>query len=271
MQTQEPYPGTQAVQRAIALLKTFSDEQPELGLSELARAVNLNKSTAYRLLTALESEGMLARNPATDGYRLGPEIIALGGRALRGTDLRSAARPELERLAAQTLETATLEIPAGNWQAAAGAGGLPEVLILDEVAGGHTIGASQEIGTRWPAHATSTGKALLAALPEAEREAALGSPFPRPTERTLTGAALATELDRVRAQGYAVAVEELEPGYTAVGAALRDYTGRAAAAISVGGPSVRFGPERVAEIAALVKAAAEAISRRLGYAGAEVG
>src|SRR5262245_12218403 len=107
--TNVPYPGTQAVRRAVALLKAFTDEQPEWGLTELARALKLNKTTAYRLLTALEKEGFVARSPA-DAYRLGPEAIALGGRALRSNDLRSVSHAELEWLAQITKETATLEV-----------------------------------------------------------------------------------------------------------------------------------------------------------------
>ena len=98
MESHESYPGAQTVSRAVALLKAFTDAQPERGAAELARSVGLNKTTAYRLLKALEHEGMVARSPATDAFRLGPEVIALGARALRSNDLRSASRAELEAL-----------------------------------------------------------------------------------------------------------------------------------------------------------------------------
>lgn len=77
----EAYPGTQAVQRALMVLKAFTDAQPEMGLSALARVVGLNKATTYRLVTALESEGLIAKSPTGDHYRLGPELIALGVRS----------------------------------------------------------------------------------------------------------------------------------------------------------------------------------------------
>lgn len=251
----EPYPGTQTVLRAVTLLKAFSDAQPELGLSDLARLVGLNKTTAYRLLTALESEGMVARNPDTDAYRLGPEIIALGGRALRANDLRAISRPELEALAEQTRETATLEVLVAD-----------EVLILDEVAGGFLVGITPSIGTRWPAHAASTGKVLLAHLPEAEREAFLRTPRPALTPGTIAAPeALRRELDRVRQQGYATAVEELEPDYVALGVPLRNHDGRVVAAISIGGPTTRLVEERFPQIVTLLVAAADRISARLGY------
>src|SRR5262245_8055986 len=111
--TTEAYPGTQAVRRAVALLKAFAGTQPELTLGQLCRAAGLNKPTAYRLLTALESEGMVERT-GEGGYRLGPEVVALGSRRLAAGDLRSLAASALAALAQLTRETATLEILAGT-------------------------------------------------------------------------------------------------------------------------------------------------------------
>lgn len=255
MTTTEPYPGTQAVLRAVALLKAFTDAQPAIGLSELARAVGLNKTTVYRMLTALESEGLVIKDPATECYRLGPEAIALGGRAMRSNDLRAASRAELEALAQETTETASLEALLGR-----------DMLVLDEVVGGHVLGAAQHIGARWPAHATSTGKAMLAFLPEAETNTFLHGSLPKSTDKTLTTqAAVRRELARIREQGYAVALEELEAGFTAIGAPVRNHDGKIVAAVSVGGPSARLTPDRIPQIAERVVAAAKAISQKLGY------
>ena len=250
----QPLPGTQTVVRAMTLLKAFSDERPEWGLSDLARSVGLNKATAFRLLNALESEGMLARNPRTDQYRLGPETIALGARALRSNDLRTAARPVLAALAVTVSETATLEILEGG-----------EALILDEVAGPSLIGTAPSIGTRWPAYATSTGKVLLSELEESDRSRRLPRRLTRITDRTITDrAALERELAKVRSRGFATAVEELEQGYVAIAAPVRDHDGRIVAGISVGGPSARLTSARIASIAPEVRKAAADVSRRLG-------
>lgn len=255
MPVNEPYPGTQAVLRAISLLKAFSDEQPQLGLAELTRMVGLNKTTTYRLLTALESQGLIVRSPANDTYRLGPEVIALGGRALRASDLRSVSRTELEGLARITGETATLEILMG-----------PEVLVLDEVSGAHLVGATHYIGARWPAHATSTGKILLAFLPEAEQEAVLQQPLVPVTSQTLTAPEdLRRELAQIRQQNYAIAVEELEAGFSAIAAPVRNHDGQVMAALSLNAPSARFTSERLQEIAPLLVEAAARVSAKLGY------
>ncbi len=230
MPRSEPYPGTQTVLRAVALLKVFSDERPEWGLTELARASGLNKTTTFRLLTALESEGMVARAAQGDGYRLGPAAVALGGQALRGSDLRAAAREVLEELAETSQETATLEVVVDG-----------QILILDEVLGSHMLGNVQSLGTRWPLHATSTGKAILAHLPDADRDALLPRRLARLTPQTVTRLSeLRRELALTRERGYAVVREELEAGFVAVGAPVRNYAGAVLGAISVGGPSVRL-------------------------------
>lgn len=248
-----PYAGTQSVRRAIALLKVFSDERPDWGLTEIAREAELNKTTVYRLLTALEAEGMVARSSAGDTWRLGAATITLGALALRSSDLVTAARLELETLVRETGETATLEVLAGD-----------EVLILDGVEGPSVVGASSEVGTRWPAHATSTGKVLLAAA-AADGEPPGRRPRQKLTPRTITDPdGLGRELEEARKRGWATAVEELEKGYVAVGAPVRDHIGRAVAAISVGGPAARLTAKRIPPLARRVVAAADRISRRLG-------
>ena len=141
----QAYPGTQAVLRAVRLLKAFGPAQGELALGDLVRLVGLNKTTTYRLLTALEAEGLVQRGPGGEGYRLGPELLALGSRALGASDLRHAGRGELSALASATRETASLEVLVGA-----------HALILDEAMGSHLVGTTPSVGTRWPAHAASS-------------------------------------------------------------------------------------------------------------------
>ena len=254
-QTTESYPGTQAVARAIGLLKTFSDAQPEWGLSELAQATRLNKSTAFRLLAALEAEGLVMRNSLSGGYRLGVELVALGGCAMRSNPLRAVSRPVLESLAQECDEAATLEVLVNT-----------HVLIVDEVSSRHPMGMSQDVGSRLPAHATATGKVLLAHLDGDALPGALRLPLAPLTEATVTDLdRLRTQLEQIRRQGYAATAGELEPGFAAVAAPIFDRERQVAAAISVGGSSLRLTPERVPTVAALVQMAARQISRQLGF------
>lgn len=249
------YPGTQAVRRALALLKAFDDAQPERGLTDLARVVGLNKTTTFRLLSALEGEGLVSKSAGGDTYRLGPAAITLGARAMRSNSLYAASRAELEALAAQTGETATLEILVST-----------DTLILDEVRGQFLIGATPEIGTRWPAHTTSTGKVILAHMPRSAVQLVLPRDLESRTKKSITGAdRFLTELDRIKKVGFATAVEELEAGFVAVGAPVFDHTGGVVAAISLGGPKARFTHERISELAPLIKQSAVQISYKLGF------
>jgi DNA-binding IclR family transcriptional regulator len=247
------YPGTQAVRRAVSLLKSFTAQEPERGLADLARAAGLNKTTAFRLLSALAGEGLVERT--AEAYRLGPELLALGARVLGAGDLRTAARPELQALAEQTRETASVEVLVGR-----------DVLILDEAMGRHVLGTVPSVGTRWPAHATSTGKVLLAHAPREVLDAFLQRSLPAPTLRTISApSAFRRELRRVRGRGYAVTVEELEPGFVAVAAPIRAASGQVVAALSVGGPKLRLTTEQVARLGARLPAAALRVSERLGF------
>ncbi len=241
------------MRRAVRLLKALGAGPAEPTLAELVRTVGLNKTTTYRLLTALEAEGLVERG-TDDGYRLGPELVALGSRALGAHDLRAAARGELVALAKETRETAHLEVRAGG-----------ETLILDEALGSHRVGATPSVGTRWPAHATSTGKVLLAALGDSDLEALFESPLLALTPRTITDPqALRRELRRVRERGYATGIEELEPGYMAVAVPVHGRDGLVVAAVGIGGPRVRLDPERLTAIARTLPPHAARISERLG-------
>jgi DNA-binding IclR family transcriptional regulator len=255
MPTGEAYPGTQAVLRALNLLKTFTDTNPEWSLADLARTAGLNKTTTYRLLTALESEGLVVRSPESETYRLGPEMIVLGGRAMRSNTLLSAGQPELEKLAQQTRETATLEVLAGA-----------QALTLAEISGSYLVGPAPSVGSAWPAHATSTGKLLLAYHSATQLDAFLQAPLPQLTPRTLTEPeALCRELEQIRAEGFAIGDQELEIGFVSVAVPVRDHLGQVIAALSVGGSSARLARPKIEEILPLLKAAAGRISTRLGY------
>ncbi|HEY4491912.1 MAG TPA: IclR family transcriptional regulator [Acidobacteriota bacterium] len=252
---QQPYGGTQAVRRAISLLKLFRQEKPVWSLAEICRTAGLNKTTVFRLLSALESEGLVARDPKYDTYALGPEIIVLGGQALRSNTLRSVSHNELKALAEGTGETSSLEILTAR-----------EVFVLDEIVGGHLMAGAQSIGTRWPAFATSTGKAILAYRPAEEVDVILRAPLPKITMKTITDPdILRRELGQVRKRGYAIADEALELGFIAIGAPLWNHDGEAVGAISVGGPTIRLTSRKIPEIGQQVRRSAERISAKLGY------
>ena len=243
-----PPQGAQAALRAIRLLKLFTSERPEMSLAEISRASGLNKTTTHRLLRALQSESLIDRNPATTAYSLGAGLMALGVQALASSDLRRRVRPVLRLLARETGETATLEVPFED-----------SMLILDEVAGNHVVGSAGNVGTRWPIHATSTGKAWLA-FDESGQERLMDVLKPL-TGTTLTDpAVLQLQLLEIRRRGYAVTIDEVEDGFTAVATIIRGVLGDVQGALSVGGPTQRLNVARRAELGVKLCRAAQRLS-----------
>ena len=236
MRDQAPPQGAQAALRAIRLLKLFTAQAPELQLAEISALSGLNKTTTHRLLQALHSEELLDRNPGSGAYRLGPGMMALGVQALSSNDLRLRARPLLKRLAEETGETATLEVPIDD-----------TMLILDEIAGKHFVGASGNVGTRWPIHATSTGKAYIAF--EQRGSERLSAELPSLTSRTITRLdELEKQLGDIRRRGFAETVDELEDGFSGVAAVVRGGMGELLGALSICGPSQRMSENRRAQL-----------------------
>ncbi|MCH8247136.1 MAG: IclR family transcriptional regulator [Bacteroidetes bacterium] len=246
-----PPSGTQAVVRAIHLLKTVSQSSHPLSLDDLSNELGLSKPTAHRILSALISEGMVRQDPATRCFAPGPESLALSANAIRQHDLRSLARPVLEKLVLQYGETATLEIRVGS-----------EMLILDEVVSSQLVGAQAEIGTRWPIYATSSGKIALSTLSPTEISAYLKLARQALTDRTLVSKKkLLDELDRAQKDGYAIVEGELQMGFSAVSAAIGDENGRALATLSIGGPGDRLNRSTLRRLGSVLCEEAQELER----------
>jgi len=249
MSETRPPQGAQAALRAVRLLKLFTTDRPEMSLAEISTVSGLNKTTAHRLLRALQSESLIDRNAATSAYTLGAGLMALGVQALASSDLRRRVRPLLKALARESGETATLEVPVEN-----------SMLILDEIAGSRVVAATGNIGTRWPLHATSTGKAWIAF--ERSGMDRIGDRLERLTANTLTSKeSFEPQLADIRRCGYAVSVDELQDGFTAVATVIRGTLGDVQGAMSIGGPTRRLGAARRAELgSSLCRAAAALIT-----------
>ena len=248
------YQGTQAIRRAVAVLKAFGPDPARLTAQQLSQRTGLNRCTVYRLLSALEHEGLVAAGE--DGrYRLGPDIAILGTLALRQFDLRALAQPYMRALAKDSGETIDLEIRHGA-----------RVMIIEEFAGDHLLNASSNIGTLYPAHCTATGKLLLAALPADALEEILAAGLCAGGPRAITvSEALRADLQASLARGYATAYEELEAHLHAVAAPIFDHQRRIVAALSISGPAARLPRRREPEIAHLLIDACAKISAALGY------
>ena len=244
------------VRTALLILKQFTRAAPERGVTELARALDLDKASVHRQLKALEQEGFVEQG-ADRRYRRGFAAVRLASVRLGQTTLVALAKPHmlaLSRATGETVQLSTLD-PEG-------------VLYLDIVESAQPIRVASRVGEVGPVHCTAAGKVLLAHRTEAEREAVLTRPLPPLTHKTVTDPArLRRELALVRARGHAVDNEGFIAFLRVAAAPIRDASGAVVAALAVGGPSLRVTPAALRGFVRQVMSAAEAISRDLGYGG----
>ncbi|MFI7586400.1 IclR family transcriptional regulator [Spongisporangium articulatum] len=244
----------QSVERALTVLDLLA-EQGELGVTELAAALDVHKSTAFRLVTALESRGLVTQVGDRGKYRLGLGVLRLAAATTGRLDVSREGREVCEGLAAELGETINVAILDDG----------AAVNVLQEF-GTASVGSRNWIGRRTPLHATSSGKVLLAHATPAVRKGVLAGPLDRLTDATVTDPqALAMQLATVKDAGWASTAEELEVGLTAVAAPIWSGDGRVVAAISASGPSYRLQVTQFPAVAARLVAGAREISRRLGY------
>jgi DNA-binding IclR family transcriptional regulator len=213
-----------SVERAIALMDLLADGSGPRGVNDLARVLGAHASTVSRLLGTLAEAGLVERDAASGRYRLGLRVAHWGSAAVAGRDLRELARPLLTELASISGETATLSLAAGT-----------EALTADYVASSQTVLSQARVGRASVGHATAVGKVLLAYRPDAL--AALPVELEAFTGQTIVDRPrLERELAKVRAQGYAEASEEREPGLHAIAVPVLDARGELAAVLGLQGP-----------------------------------
>ena len=244
-----------SVRNAARLLKQFSTRDREVGVSELARRLDLGKSTVHRLVSTLAAEHLLEQNPDNGKYRLGLAVYDLGAAVSTHLDLHEAVVPPMERLRNATGETVQVAVLDGR-----------EVVYVERLDSPHTLRLFLDVGRRNWAHSTATGKCLLAYASDYELDRLLdGWQLAGLTPETVTDhKKLRTQLAKIRRQGYAQNLNESEVGVLSVAAPIRDGGGGVVAAMSVAGPAARMDPI-LGKIAAAVVESAALASRRLGY------
>lgn len=247
--------GTEAAARVADVLLLFVSGPTALGVSAISRELGLSKAVVHRILRSLASRGLIEADRATRGYRLGPAGAALGARALRDSSLRTAALPVLRRLRDATGETTTLTALVGTAR-----------VYLEQCESPQEIKMTVETGRRLSLHAGASSRAILAFLPEAQREAVLHGPMPALTQRTVVDPErLRGELDAVRRDGVSITLGERQPGAGSVAAPVFGFDGEVVGAISVCGPVDRFDPATCARYTPLARSAAAEISHALGW------
>ncbi len=249
-------PLVQSVDRAVAAMEILARDG-WAGVTEISRELDIHKSTVFRLLATLERRGVVEQHAETQKYRLGFAILRFASSVRSSLDLARVARPTCDRLSRQTDETVNLAVLEER-----------DVVYIHQVNLSSSRVSADWLGSHTPAHCSATGKVLLAHLPVGQAEEFLRAPLHRYTSSTITDPdRLRSELQAVRAAGYAAAAEELEEGLNAVAAPIRGPDGTVVACVSVSGPSYRLEVERMPEVATALIAAAAEISRRLGFLG----
>lgn len=246
-------PGVQSVDRALTIMNILA-RLGEAGVTEIAGELGVHKSTAFRLVSTLESHGMVEQNEGRGKYRLGVGVLRLAGATTARLDVVQEARSICRKLAADSGETVNIAVLSDR-----------SVLYVDQVSGQSALQAHNWVGQHIPLHATSNGKVLLSGLSAAEVDARLPRLPSYTADTVTTRARLRRDLAMVREEGYAVAVDELEVGLTAIAAPIRNAHGDVIASLSVSGPTFRLGDLRVKELVPVVQDAADEVSRRLGH------
>jgi DNA-binding IclR family transcriptional regulator len=249
-----PASQVQSVDRALGLLELLA-HRGEAGVTELAKALDVHKSTAFRLVVALENHQLVEQVAERGKYRLGFGIVRLAGAVAAHLDLPRESRPVCERLAAEVGETVNVAVLDGG-----------AAINIIQAHGAAAVTARNWVGARSALHASSSGKVLLAWAGEEEMAGVLANKLRRYTERTITSEdALRVELKAARERGWASTNEELEVGLNSLAAPIRGVGGYVVAAVSIAGPSYRLTVDSFNAVADKLVPGAEQISSRIGY------
>jgi DNA-binding IclR family transcriptional regulator len=246
-----------SILRASNILRCFLGEKSHFKISELARQLELDRSTTYRILLSLEKCGFVEKDERTGEYSLGLSAFEIGNTYLRRLDILQVSKPIMTELALKVQETVHLAVLSDM-----------EILYIDKVDSPRTLGVMSKIGQRGPLYCTALGKTLLAFQPEDAQSRIIHKMRLAPlTPRTITSKQkLVEELKTIRKQGYALDRREIEEEVECIGAPIRNHLREVIAALSISGPQRKIGiPEEKDFVGEVVKAAG-LISAKLGYA-----
>lgn len=245
----------QSIQRAVAILRSFTETEPELSVMDISRRLNLHKSTVSRMLSTLAHEGLVEQNPETGKYRLGLGLIGLAGVALGRLNARAAAQPYLTELVDATQETVNVTVVDGR-----------ECVNIERAFSPRPIRYMGWIGRRTPLYCTASGKVLLAFMPPAERDARLPQTLTGYTDKTITTrSGLEQSLAEVCRNGYAIVHEEYEEGFSSIAAPIYNHRAEVIGTIAISGPTYRLNEGKLAAFAAPLLEVTAKVSADLGF------
>lgn len=246
-----------SVDRALKIVKWVSANQ-NMGVTEIARHIDINKSAVYRILSTLVKHGFIEKDPKTNRYKVGYAFLGIASDLLESIDLRSEAMPFLKELEAMTNEVIHLVVYDQG-----------EVVYIEKLEGNETLRMHSQVGRRAPMHCTGVGKAILAYLPRQMVSNILDQKgMPEHTATTIVDQeAFFHELEKVKRRGYAFDLEENEQGISCIAAPIFNHKKEIAAAISISGPTLRMTEERLDQLKDKITSVGQRMSNRLGYSG----
>jgi IclR family transcriptional regulator, KDG regulon repressor len=245
-----------SVSRALDIIDIVSSKKDGLGVTEIAKQMDINKSSVYRILSTLVQYGYMEQDEETSRYKLGYKFLEMSSKLLESIDLRKEAKPYLQKLEKETNEVIHLVVYDQG-----------EVIYIEKLEGTETLRMHSKVGKRAPMHCTAVGKVILAHLPPnvvldiLERKG-----MPKHTDKTITDKdEFLKELAQVKQNGYALDLEENEYGIRCIAVPLFDHLGKVIAAVSVSGPTIRMTDERIEQLQARMLEIGKQISARLGH------
>jgi DNA-binding IclR family transcriptional regulator len=243
----------QSVKNALRILRLFSVDRPELGVTEISRALGLSKSTVHYLMATLTKEGLLEKTPKAK-YKLGLAFLRLTGIIEEQMEIHRESLPILTQLRDEFQESAYVGILEQT-----------KVAYLQKAEARYSVPALSQIGNRNPAFCTGTGKAILAYQKE-EIIAEIAADLHVYGPNSITDPEqFKRHLKMVKEQGYAICVDEIDTGITSIGVPVRNYTGKVIAAVSIVGATERIHHKNMPLMIQKLKEAGLELSRKLGY------
>jgi DNA-binding IclR family transcriptional regulator len=245
----------QSIDRAVAILECFSEEKKELKLTEISERLDLNKSTVHGIISTLKYHGFISQDEETQKYKLGIRFIGFGDLVVNSMNIRNAAVPVIIDVCDRIEETVHMAMLDGA-----------DVVWIEKSECNKSIKTSTTIGARLPAYTTADGKIIICYQNKDKIKAYLPKRIPKHTINTITNKSeFIKKLEEMKKNGYAIDNEEYVEGIKCVAAPVFDHDGKVRFSLSTTGPAFRMTEEKIKEITAIIKEAANEISRRIGY------
>ena len=250
-------PQVKILDKALRVLMLFTPEQPEWGVTSIARSVDMPKSTVHRILRVFEQHAFLTQDADTRRFRLGLAGIELGRRAQEGLELRRIALPVMEQISALTGETVLLQVlsPDGD-----------QVVCIERVQQRSGLRLILEVGATAPLYAGCSSKVLLAYRTNDEIERVLRDELRPITPHTITDPSqIRAQLAEIRRDGFSVSFEETDEGVAGVSVPVRDARDRVIAGLTISGPTTRVTASTIARFTGIALEGARRIAAELGH------